>query len=128
MDNYLWFSVFVAVNSLLLTLLAANVSRLRLKHKISAGDGGNKELFKAIRVHINGIEQVPIFALLLLAAIFVQQSSAIVAIAAVLFTVSRVLHAVGMLYRIHIFRRVGAGLTYFLQIAVAISILIEIIF
>lgn len=128
MDNYLWFSIFVATNALLLTLLAANVSLLRMKHKISTGDGGNKKLLKAIRVHANGIEQVPIFAALLLAAIFIKMPPAYFATAAILFTLSRVLHATGMLYRVHIFRRVGAGLTYFLQLFVAISILISIAF
>lgn len=126
MNSYIWFSLFIAANALILTALAANVSLLRLKHKISTGDGGNKQLLKAIRTHANGIEQLPVFALLLLAMIFVQMSQHYLATVAILFTLSRVMHAVGMLYRVHIFRRVGAGLTYFLQIFVAISILVSV--
>jgi uncharacterized protein len=47
--------------------LSLNVSRLRLKHKVSFGDGGHKDLAVAIRAHGNSLEQVLLFAVLLIA-------------------------------------------------------------
>ena len=38
---------------LLLVVLAARISRLRLRHKIAWGDGGNTELMRAVRLHAN---------------------------------------------------------------------------
>jgi len=124
MINYYWFSVFVAANALLLLVLATNVSLMRLKYKISYGDGDNKDLFRAIRVHANGIEQVPIFALLLLGLSFSSVSSIFMAGLVVAFTCARISHACGMLFSIHQARRAGAGFTYLLQAVAVVALLI----
>ncbi|WP_341502008.1 hypothetical protein [Gallaecimonas sp. GXIMD4217] len=42
MTDYFWFSTLIAANALLLVVLAINVSRLRIRHGVSYGDGGNK--------------------------------------------------------------------------------------
>ena len=123
MENYYWFSLFVALNATLLVLLAVNVSYLRLKLRVSSGDGGHKQLMKAMRVHANGIEQVPIFALLILGLSFVGASQTILAVLVLAFTFSRLSHAVGMLYRKHLARQIGAGLTYLLQLAASVILL-----
>lgn len=118
--DYAWFSVFVVINSLLLFFLAANVSRLRLKYSISLGDAGNRHLNAAIRAHCNGLEQVPIFALLILSLTFLGAQNELLAVFVVLFSTARVAHAVGMLWSIFVCRRYGAGLTYLLQLAAII--------
>lgn len=115
-DKFYWFLIFVSANAIFLSLLAFNVSRLRLKNKISYGDGGNKDVLKAMRAHANGVEQVPIFALLLLSLTISGLSQGSLAILTILFTLSRVSHAVGMLTRIFIARRIGAATTYLLQL------------
>ncbi len=52
MDNsFIWFAIFILLNTTLLYLLAANVSRLRLKLRISVGDGGDSDMVYAIRAH-----------------------------------------------------------------------------
>lgn len=127
MGNYYWFSVFVATNALLLLVLAFNVSMLRMKHKISVGDGGNKELAKAIRTHANGTEQVPIFALLLLVLSYSQPWVLLLAALTMAFTLARLAHAYGMLFRGHLARRIGAGMTYLLQALAAVAALISLI-
>ena len=66
MATHVWFSSFVAFNALLLLALAANVSRHRVRSRVSLGDGADQQLMIAIRAHSNGIEQVPIFACALL--------------------------------------------------------------
>lgn len=95
MENYYWFVLFVLINSAILFALTANVSRLRLKLKISLGDGGNKEMLRAIRAQANGIEQVPIFALILLALSFTQASEVVLASFTILFSLARLAHAYG---------------------------------
>lgn len=99
MENYYWFAVFVLVNSIILFVLTANVSRLRLKLKISVGDGGHKDMLLAIRAHSNGVEQVPIFALIVLTLSQTQTPDILLALFVVTFTVARVFHAHGMLCR-----------------------------
>ncbi len=127
MESYFWFSILVAVNALLLVVLAGYVSVLRLRYKISYGDNGNKHLLKAMRTHMNGIEQVPIFALLILGLSYSNASDLILGALVTCFTLSRFSHAFGMLYRVHIARRIGAGLTYLLQILASVLLLIYLI-
>ena len=116
--DYQWFVIGTALNGLILLLLTINVSRIRMKHQISLGDGGNKSLNKAIRTHANGVEQVPMFLLLVLSLEFLKVSSDLLGAIVMLFTLSRLFHAVGMLGGPFICRRVGAGVTYLAQMAV----------
>jgi len=55
-----------AIHGLLLLVLVGRISRLRHARRIGLGDGGDPELARAIRVHGNFIEHVPL-ALVLLA-------------------------------------------------------------
>ena len=54
-----------ALLSLLLIGLSLNVSRLRFRHRVSFGDGGNPALTAAIRAHRNSLDQSLLFILLL---------------------------------------------------------------
>lgn len=122
MNEYFWFSILVLVNAIILYVLTANVSRLRLKLRISIGDGGSKEMLYAIRAHSNGVEQVPIYALVILALTLLSTNPYILAGLVISFSIARVFHAYGMLGKNFIGRRIGAGLTYILQM-VAILVL-----
>ncbi|PKI17987.1 MAPEG family protein [Colwellia sp. 12G3] len=122
MNDYFWFSALVAINSLLILVLAMNVSRLRIKHKISLGDGGNKCLMAAIRTHCNGVEQLPVFAIVILALTFLNVSVNILSILVIGFTLARLCHAYGMLYQLFLARRLGAGFTYIFQVAAAVTV------
>jgi len=126
MQDFHWFIVFIAANSLILLLLTVNVSRLRIKNKISWGDGSNKGLMKAIRVHANGTEQVPIYGLIILSLVFTGVSNTILAFLVIAFTLSRLIHAYGMLYKKPILRQAGAAMTYASQGAAVISLLASI--
>jgi uncharacterized membrane protein YecN with MAPEG domain len=127
MDNFFWFSVYIAINAFLLLLLTFNVSRIRLKYKISVGDNGNKELIYAIRTHANGLEQVLIFAFVILALSFANSSNTVLSILVISFSIARFSHAFGMLKKSFPARRIGAGLTYLLQLIAIIVLAIEII-
>ncbi len=52
-------ALYFAAHAVLLVLLTLNVVRLRRKLKIGIGDGGERSLRRAIRVHGNFIEFVP---------------------------------------------------------------------
>jgi len=57
----------LALLTLLLIGLSLNISRLRLRYKVSYGDDGHKDLLVAVRAHGNALEQSLLFAVLLLA-------------------------------------------------------------
>lgn len=76
--------------------LAARVSQLRNRHKVSIGDGGNEALIRRMRAHANYGENLPV-ALILLALLELAGGDArILWGAAILFVFSRLLHAFGM--------------------------------
>jgi uncharacterized membrane protein YecN with MAPEG domain len=76
--------------------LAARVSRLRRGYKISVGDGGNEALLRRIRSHGNYIENMPIVLILLGLVELAGGDARILWGAAILFILSRILHAFGM--------------------------------
>lgn len=127
MIDYFWFSLLVGVNALLLVVLTVNVSRLRIKHRVSLGDGDVKPLRNAIRTHANGTEQVPIFALIVLALTLSGVSNTLLAVLVMTFTFSRFCHAFGMFANVFLFRRIGMGLTYVLQVVGASSLCVQVL-
>jgi len=60
--------LYAALLALVLLALSYNVVRLRRRHQIGIGTGGNEELARAVRAQANFCEYVPL-ALLLLALI-----------------------------------------------------------
>lgn len=123
MQIYYWFSILIIANGLLLFLLMVNVSRLRLKYKIAYGDGENKQLMTSVRVHANGAEQVPFFALAILALTYAGASEIVLSSLVITFTLSRFMHAYGMLFRSLVLRQAGAAITYASQGAVVLALL-----
>jgi uncharacterized membrane protein YecN with MAPEG domain len=111
-----WFGIFVLFNVLLLTLLAMNISRLRMQERVANGDGGLLSLKKAIRAHLNGVEHTVVYALVILALALMQVSPKVMATLVIGFSVSRLLHAYGMLASAFDIRRVGAGTTYLFEL------------
>ncbi|PID36042.1 MAG: GST-like protein [Rhodobacterales bacterium] len=76
--------------------LALRIGRLRGKHKVSIGDGGNPQMIAAMRAQANFIEYTP-FVLLLTAFIeLTQGSSLLLAMIAGIYLLGRVAHGVGM--------------------------------
>ena len=103
--------------------LAINTIRLRKKFKIGINDGGNKDLAKAIRVHGNFAEYVPI-ALILLASYELNGASAMMLhVLGAALVVGRVLHVIGLTKTIglSIQRQVGMLSTFFVILVLAIE-------
>jgi uncharacterized membrane protein YecN with MAPEG domain len=88
-----------AVCGLLLTALSINVSRLRIRYKVSYGHAGHTDLEVAVRAHGNTLEQAMLFLILLVVAELVKAPSTALAITAHVFVAARALHAYGMLGR-----------------------------
>lgn len=116
MSSYWWFQLFACLNAGLVTLLALNISRLRMREKVSNGDGDKLVLKKAIRAHANGVEHVTIFGLCVLALEAGAASTALLATLVLGFTLGRIAHAAGMLGGHFNVRRVAAGATYVFEI------------
>lgn len=89
-------SLYASLNGLIYVALSINVIRKRWKFKQSLGDGGESILRKAIRVHGNFSEYVPL-ALVLLGFLELNQVQTIwLHIIGSSLTIGRILHAFGL--------------------------------
>lgn len=61
-------AITIAAHTLLAVALGIRVALIRMNLKQGVGDGGHKELIRAIRVHANLVEWVPLVLLTLFAA------------------------------------------------------------
>jgi len=96
MENLTITAFYASVLAIMFIALSANIIRLRFKHKVGIGDGGESSLRKAIRVHGNFSEYVPL-ALILLACYEIggaELNGVHILGAGIVF--GRVLHAVGL--------------------------------
>ncbi len=89
-------ALYSGLLSLVFIFLSYKVASYRKKFKVGIGDGENSNLAKAIRVHANFIEYVPL-ALLLLAIFEINRGHPWVAHGAgIVLIVARVMHAYGL--------------------------------
>jgi uncharacterized membrane protein YecN with MAPEG domain len=89
-------ALYAGLCGVLLLGLAARVIRLRWKLRVGIGDGGQRPLHKAMRVHGNAAEYVPIALLLLLVAELDRSSPMLLHVCGATFVAARVLHAIGL--------------------------------
>lgn len=119
------FNLFVGLSVLLIVILAMNISRLRIKHKVANGHGDNKEISKAIRAHMNSLEHILPFSLLLYVLQSQLTSDTIFAILAFGFLSIRALHTYSMLRSKFKLRQLTAASTYFIELCACILVLIN---
>jgi len=122
-----YFSLYVALGVLLITVLAMNVSRVRIREKIGNGDGNNASLKKAIRAHSNTLEHVVPFSLILFSLTQLQTSASHLAIFSMGFILIRLLHSYSMLWSNFKLRQLSAGLTYLFEVAGCLMVLEKIV-
>ena len=82
---------------LLAILNSFRVVKLRIKYKVSLGDGGHDDLSRAIRIFGNFAEYVPLGLVLIAALEFVQAPVWYMHVCGGLLLIGRVLHAMGLL-------------------------------
>ena len=131
-------AIFIASYALLIVALAINVSRLRVKKRVSLGDGvsqsvgdsaggpGDYELSRARRAHANAVENAVIMMPLALVYELIGGNALTLMILCGAFFVCRVVHASGLLHKATtIRRRVGAMASYLIEIALAVLVLVK---
>lgn len=106
--------------TLLLTVLSLHVSRLRLRHRVSFGDGGHKDLLLAMRAHGNSLEQTALFAALGLAGAQLPAFPAALLLACSAgFVVARYAHAWALFARWLRARQLAHGASLLAQLGLA---------
>jgi uncharacterized protein len=113
----------LAVLCLLLTALSLNISRLRVRYRVSFGDGGHKDLLAATRLHGNALEQSLLFVVLLLAQEALAAPRAWLLTLALVFVVARGTHALAGYARVLLPRQIAHAVSVLAQVASAIQIL-----
>lgn len=89
-------ALYVALHLILTPILMFRVGQVRIKEKISLGDGDNPALFARIRAHGNYVETAP-FALIGLVALAMMGANSIgLHLFGAVFLIGRILHAHGM--------------------------------
>lgn len=89
-------ALYAALSGVLLLVLAALVVRARWATRTALGTGADPRMERAVRVHANFVEYVPLTLLLLLLAEINGVAAAALHAAGMVLLVSRVLHAWGL--------------------------------
>jgi uncharacterized membrane protein YecN with MAPEG domain len=107
-------ALYAGLVGVLLLVLAALVSRLRRARKVGLGDGGDRDLQRAIRVHGNAVEWAVPGILLLLVAEMNRADPVLLHAAGLALVAGRVLHAFGLSRTggVSFGRFVGSGLSW----------------
>jgi uncharacterized membrane protein YecN with MAPEG domain len=118
--------LYAAILGLLFVALSVRTIRVRRRFRVGVGDGGNPALLRAMRVHSNFAEYVPI-ALILLALVEMGGASPLMihGLGACLVA-GRVSHAFGVSHdkENYRFRVAGMALTFFVLVAASITLLV----
>lgn len=101
--------IFAAIFSLMFAFLSANVIRHRLKSKTALGEGTDRDLLKAIRVHANFAEYVPLAIIMMWFLETITYDSRIPYALGVVLLLGRIGHVIGISYprRFLILRQLG---------------------
>jgi uncharacterized membrane protein YecN with MAPEG domain len=88
--------LYAALCALLVLALALAVIRSRWRTKAGLGDGGDRRLARAIRIHGNAVEYVPLALVLLLVAELNHAGPALLHGCGATLVAARVAHAIGL--------------------------------
>ncbi len=80
--------------AILFLVLTARVIQLRVRLRVSLGDGGNKELTRAIRGQGNLVESAPLFAVMVLLAEMQGANVWLTGLVAGAFLIGRTMHGI----------------------------------
>ena len=118
--------MYGAVLAILFVALSVRTVRLRRRNRIAVGDGGNVELMRAMRVHANFAEYVPMTLLLIYMLESMTGISVLVHGLSVCLVAGRIAHAYGVSqvsenYRYRVF---GMAMTFAALVGAALGILL----
>lgn len=100
--------------TVLLIGLSLNISRLRIRYRISYGHGDHRDLEVAIRAHGNSLEQGLLFLLMLLIAELLRAPSHLLVFVALGFALARCLHAAASFMRWLLARQIAHTISLFM--------------
>jgi uncharacterized protein len=88
-------ALYAALCALIIVVLAVRVILLRWSTRAGIGDGGDRRLARAIRIHGNAIEYVPIALILMLVAEVSGAGATLLHACGIALVAGRVSHALG---------------------------------
>lgn len=117
--------LYAALCALIVLGLALRVIVLRWSTKTGLGDGGDRRLARAIRVHGNAIEYVPLALVLMLVAELGGASGALLNACGVALVAARLAHAFGLTRSAGASagRMLGTTVTFAVIVALAVACL-----
>jgi len=89
--------LYAALCALIMLAYAARIVRIRWQTRTGLGDGGDRRLARAIRIHANAVEYVPIALILLLIAELNGLTPVLLHLCGITLVLARVAHAIGLL-------------------------------
>jgi len=118
--------IYAALLALMFVVLSARTIGLRRRLRVAVGDGGDKGLERAMRVHANFAEYVPLALLLIYFLEMHTRFLTLVHGLCIALIAGRLLHAYGVsqVQEKFIFRQVGMALTFGVIITAAITLLV----
>ena len=112
--------IYAGLLGLVFIFLSVRVIRARRQERVALGDGGNPRLRRAIRVHANFAEYVPLALILIAFAELQGQPGVLVHTLGLALLVGRLIHAFGVSQENETFRYRTAGMSLtFIAIAAA---------
>lgn len=117
--------LYAGLSGLLVFVLAMRVVLARIKERVAIGHGDNRKVERAMRVHSNAVENIPL-VLILMALLELNQAPAWnLHAAGIVFVLGRLAHASGMWKRtLGIGRRIGSALTFLVLLGLSIANLV----
>lgn len=114
----------IAVLALLITGLSIHVSRLRLRYRVSFGDGGHKDLLVAMRAHGNALEQTVLFSVLAVGGLaLLPVPGGLLTGCAAVFAAARLVHAAAIFSRRLGLRQAAHAASTLVHVVLALTIL-----
>lgn len=116
--NIVTTSLYAGFFALLYLMLSLYVVRKRWRHQVGLGDGGKREMLRAIRIHGNFVEYVPMaLIIMLILELGAKPPMAIHGLGSILVA-GRILHIFGLLKTVGTssYRIMGMVLTYLVYI------------
>lgn len=120
-------SLYTGILGLIFILYAINVIKFRYKSATGLGDGGDKELIKAIRIHGNFAEYIPIIILLMAFYEVNHGQVLLLHIVGVILVLGRIAHAVGLTISTgpNIYRQFGVLTTFIILIVLSLLNIVQ---
>ena len=122
-------ALYAAICGLLLVFMAVRVSYTRGKLKVDLGDGGKDGMLRAMRIHGNAAEYIPISLILLFFLEMQGSAHWFLHVCGITLVVSRLLHMQGLMQSATLTpgRLVGTGLGWALIVVMSLDNLFHIL-